>query len=193
MKDLFSDIFIIGDIKRVTTAVAKLYSVKEATMSYKDSPNNHLQLHSRHQQNDQYSDHDESVISEGFRTAISVLYYFTVSFLSAFGGAVAHDRLPDTNSYPPLPDVFLDNIPLIPGSLAICEICSCVMMFFWILILIFHKHRFVVLRRSCAILGTIFLLRCFTIYVTSLSVPAKHSECFPTVSYFLTYLYYIFT
>ena len=209
---------IIGDIKRITTAVAKLYSVNEATMSYKHFPNNHLQLHSRRQQNYQYSDDDEcsfrtddpdsvdqivlirpegeiknSVISEGFRTAISVLYAFTATFLEAFGVAVAHDQLPDTNLYPPLPDVFLDNIPFIPGSLAICEICAFVMLFFWILILIFHKHRFVVLKRSCAILGTIIILRCCTIYITSLSVPGKHSECIATVSYLLTYLYYYLT
>ena len=215
---LFSDFFILGDIKRITTAVTKLYSVNEATMSYKLSPNgfqksfqfnNHLRLPSRHQNNHQYSDDDEcsfttdnpdsfdpkkispleeeiknAIISEGFRTAISVLYAFTVFLMASFVLAVVHDRLPDANSYPPLPDVFLENIPVIPGSFAICEICASVMMFFWILILIFHKHRLVVLRRSCAISGTIFLLRCFTMYVTSLSVPAKHSECFPTVSYF---------
>ena len=196
-------------------------------MSYKLSPNgfqksfqfnNHLQLHSRRQKNDQYSDDDEcsftadnpdsvhpkkispldgeiknSIISEGFRTDVSVLYVFTASCLSAFIIAVAHDQLPDPNLYRPLPDVFLDNIPFIPGSLAICEVCGSIMLFFWILILIFHKHRLVVLKRSCAILGTIILLRCSTIYVTSLSVPAKHSECIPTVSYFLTYLYYFFT
>jgi len=121
-----------------------------------------------------------AVISESFRTAVSVLYAFGVFLLASFILTVVHDRLPDTKNHPPLPDVFLENIPLMPWAFQLCEICASLMMFFWVLIIIFHKHRLVVLRRSCAISGTIFLLRCFTMYVTSLSVPGDHLQCSPT-------------
>ena len=102
--------------------------------------------------------------------------------LASFTLAVVHDRLPDTTAYPPLPDIFLENIPVMPWAFHVCEIIATIMMFIWCMIVIFHKYRLVVLRRSFAISGTIFLLRCFTMYVTSLSVPGKHLQCSPTVS-----------
>lgn len=133
-----------------------------------------------------------AMVSEYFRTAISVLYAFAVFLLASFVLAVVHDRLPDTTNYPPLPDVILENIPVMPWAFVCCEICASLLMFFWVLILVFHKYRLVVLRRSCAIAGTIFLLRCFTMYVTSLSVPGKHLECSPTVSECIFFSVYIF-
>jgi len=125
-----------------------------------------------------------AIVSEYFRTAISVLYAFAVFLLASFTLAVVHDRLPDTSNYPPLPDVILDVLPVMPWAFYWCEMCAFTMFCFWVLIIIFHKYRLVVLRRSCAIAGTIFLLRCFTMYATSMSVPGKHLQCSPTVSLF---------
>lgn len=38
-------------------------------------------------------------------------------------------------------------------------------------------HRLILLRRFFALGGTVFLLRCFTMLITSLSVPGTHLEC----------------
>lgn len=39
--------------------------------------------------------------------------------------------------------------------------------------------RFIILRRFFALAGTVFLLRCFTMLITSLSVPGSHLKCEP--------------
>lgn len=40
-------------------------------------------------------------------------------------------------------------------------------------------NRFILLRRFFALAGTVFLLRCFTMLITSLSVPGSHLKCEP--------------
>lgn len=124
-----------------------------------------------------------AVVSEIFRTFCSVIYMLVVFFFSAYMLAVVHDRLPDMSNYPPLPDIFLENIPFMPWAFPVCEYCAGLLMGFWYILIIFHKHRLIILRRSCSIAGSIFLLRCFTMYVTSMSVPGKHLQCYPTVGF----------
>lgn len=110
---------------------------------------------------------------------------------------IVHDRVPDMKKYPPLPDIFLDNVPHIPWAFAMCECTATIMLLIWIVLLIFHQHRykhwlsmkaeltitmgfrFILLRRFFAISGTVFLLRCVTMLITSLSVPGTHLQCNP--------------
>lgn len=54
---------------------------------------------------------------------------------------IVHDRVPDMEKYPPLPDFVLDNVPLIPWAFDLCEVAGFLLLTAWITILVFHKHR----------------------------------------------------
>ncbi|CAF4396818.1 unnamed protein product, partial [Adineta steineri] len=71
--------------------------------------------------------------------------------------------------YPPLPDLFLDNIPHIAWAFTVSEYIIIMMSFTFLLILIFHKYWNIILRRFFTLGGTIFFLRSITMLVTSLS------------------------
>lgn len=100
-----------------------------------------------------------------------------VTWITAFVMVVVHERVPDMQRYPPLPDIFLDNVPHIPWAFHMCEITGTLLFLIWFSVLIVHKHRLVLLRRFFALSGTVFLLRCVTMLITSLSVPGTHLQC----------------
>lgn len=47
----------------------------------------------------------------------------------------------------------------------------------------FSLCRSIACRRFCALSGSVLLLRCATMFITSLSVPGSHLECAPRVSH----------
>ncbi|CAD7082471.1 unnamed protein product [Hermetia illucens] len=120
-----------------------------------------------------------SIQPEVFKTVISLGYAFLVTWITAFVMVVVHERVPDMKRYPPLPDIFLDNVPHIPWAFHMCEITGTILFTLWLCVCIVHKHRLVLLRRFFALAGTVFLLRCVTMLITSLSVPGTHLQCNP--------------
>uniref|UniRef100_A0ABD2WMC8 SAM domain-containing protein n=1 Tax=Trichogramma kaykai TaxID=54128 RepID=A0ABD2WMC8_9HYME len=116
---------------------------------------------------------------EIWKAFISLGYLFIVTWITAFVMVIVHDRVPDMKKYPPLPDIFLDNVPHIPWAFDMCEVTGTLLFALWLLVLIFHKYRFILLRRFFALSGTVFLLRCVTMLITSLSVPGAHLQCKP--------------
>ncbi len=45
---------------------------------------------------------------------LSITYFVVVAIITSLVMVTVHDRVPDMQKYPPLPDIFLDNVPLIP-------------------------------------------------------------------------------
>ncbi|XP_032691627.1 sphingomyelin synthase-related 1-like [Odontomachus brunneus] len=123
--------------------------------------------------------HASHLPPEIWKTVISLGYLFIVTWITAFVMVIVHDRVPDMKKYPPLPDIFLDNVPHIPWAFDICEVIGTLLFAIWLVVLIFHKYRFILLRRFFALSGTVFLLRCVTMLITSLSVPGAHLQCQP--------------
>lgn len=88
-----------------------------------------------------------SIKPEVFKTVISLGYAFLVTWITAFVMVVVHERVPDMKRYPPLPDIFLDNVPHIPWAFHMCEITGTMLFSIWSCVCLFHKHRLVLLRR----------------------------------------------
>ena len=86
---------------------------------------------------------DITLLIKFFAFQVSFLYAFVVSWITAYTMVLVHERVPDKEKYPPLPDIFLDNIPLIPYAFKLAELCGLLLCFLFVLIIIFHKHRYV--------------------------------------------------
>uniref|UniRef100_A0A5S6QZC5 SAM domain-containing protein n=1 Tax=Trichuris muris TaxID=70415 RepID=A0A5S6QZC5_TRIMR len=123
------------------------------------------------------------------KTIIAGLYFAVAILITSLVMVIVHDRVPDSKTFPPLPDIFLDNIPFIPWAFDVCEILACFLGLVWTLVVVFHKHRLVLLRRFFSLVGTVFMLRCITIMITSLSVPGVHLDCQARYSDWSTKLY----
>ncbi|KAI6191318.1 SAM domain-containing protein [Aphelenchoides bicaudatus] len=111
------------------------------------------------------------------KLAASFIYCSIALFITSFTMVLVHDRVPDMSKYPPLPDLILDSLPYIPGAFEMCEMIGLFMSSIWLMILFFHQHRIIIARRMFSLVGTVFLLRCVTMLLTSLSVPGSHLEC----------------
>ena len=119
----------------------------------------------------------KSYKGEKRKTLVAVMYLFFTCLWTAFMLTVVHDRVPDMQKYPPLPDIILDNVPLIPWAFFATEVIGLVLLFITFAILLLHKYRMIIFRRMCGLGGTIFILRSITMLITSLSVPGVHIQC----------------
>jgi len=113
------------------------------------------------------------------RLMCSMVWATAVVLTSAGVMTFVHDRVPDMDKYPPLPDVVLDHIPFIPWAFEASEVCILLLALVFFVTISLHRYRLQVLRRFFAIIGSVFLLRCCTMLVTSLSVPGVHLKCKP--------------
>ena len=82
-----------------------------------------------------------SLLAEPVKLIISFLYMFLVFMLTAFVMVIVHDRVPDMQQYPPLPDIVLDNLPYISWAFEACEATAIVLFIVLAMNLLFHKHR----------------------------------------------------
>uniref|UniRef100_A0A669ETX2 Sphingomyelin synthase-related protein 1 n=1 Tax=Oreochromis niloticus TaxID=8128 RepID=A0A669ETX2_ORENI len=127
--------------------------------------------------NGKYKQQMRRLDPEYWKTVLSSVYVVFVFGFTSFVMVIVHERVPDMRTYPPLPDIFLDSVPRIPWAFAMAEACGVILCNIWMLVLLLHKHRSILLRRMCSLMGTVFMLRCITMFVTSLSVPGQHLQC----------------
>lgn len=54
-----------------------------------------------------------------------------MTWITAIVMVIVHERVPDMKRYPPLPDIFLDNVPHIPWAFCMCELTGTVLFIIW--------------------------------------------------------------
>ncbi|GJQ76884.1 hypothetical protein Trydic_g15088 [Trypoxylus dichotomus] len=116
---------------------------------------------------------------EKWKTFFAFLITIISFILTLLSLSLVHDRLPDREKYGPLPDIFLDNIPAQDWALDVSEYIIMVAVWLMIVILVLHKHRFIVFRRMFLILTLLYMYRAITIFVTVMPVSSKTYYCSP--------------
>ncbi|XP_035668704.1 phosphatidylcholine:ceramide cholinephosphotransferase 1-like [Branchiostoma floridae] len=119
--------------------------------------------------------------SEKWKTFVAFVYLCGMMMLNPIFINIIHERVPDKSVEPPLPDVFFDYFDRVVWAFSVCEIAGMINSALLLIVWILHKHKWIVLRRYCLIVGTLYLLRCITMYVTTLPVPGMHFRCSPKI------------
>ncbi|XP_054717171.1 phosphatidylcholine:ceramide cholinephosphotransferase 1-like [Uloborus diversus] len=117
--------------------------------------------------------------AEKFKTFLGFVFLacnmaWTLTILS-----IVHERMPDRTKYPPLPDVFFDIFPPVDWALDVSEFIIIVSVWLTVLMIIMHKHRFIILRRCFVIIGLLYFMRSITMFVTQVPVASTTYYCSP--------------
>lgn len=117
--------------------------------------------------------------NEWGRTALAFFYAIFCFVATTVMISVVHERVPPKEESPPLPDKFFDYFDRVDWAFSICEINGIVLVGLWLLQWTLLKYKSIIGRRFFFIVGTLYLYRCVTMYITTLPVPGMHFKCSP--------------
>lgn len=119
-------------------------------------------------------EHAERLPKEWWKTGVAFLYAcFNLVFTTVII-TVVHERVPDKSVSPPLPDKFFDYVDRVPWAFTVTEVNGLILVGLWLIQWIFLKHKAIIGRRCFFLIGTLYMYRCITMYITTLPVPGKH-------------------
>ncbi|XP_038936942.1 phosphatidylcholine:ceramide cholinephosphotransferase 1 isoform X3 [Rattus norvegicus] len=113
------------------------------------------------------------------KTLLAFLYALSCFVLTTVMISVVHERVPPKEVQPPLPDTFFDHFNRVQWAFSICEINGMILVGLWLFQWLLLKYKSIISRRFFCIVGTLYLYRCITMYVTTLPVPGMHFNCSP--------------
>ncbi|KAM9718318.1 phosphatidylcholine:ceramide cholinephosphotransferase 2-like, partial [Menidia menidia] len=117
--------------------------------------------------------------AEWWKTGVAFLYAGGVLVFTTVVITVVHERVPDPESSPPLPDKFFDYVGRRGWAFTVTEGNGLMLVGLWTLQWMLLKHKSIVGRRCFFLIGTLYMYRCVTMYVTTLPVPGRHMVCAP--------------
>ncbi|KAM6949256.1 phosphatidylcholine:ceramide cholinephosphotransferase 2-like [Aplochiton taeniatus] len=117
--------------------------------------------------------------SEWWRTGVAFVYALFNLFMTTVIITFIHERVPDKSVSPPLPDKFFDYLDRVPWAFTVTEVNGLLLCAFWFIQWLFLKHKSIIARRCFFLIGTLYMYRCVTMYVTTLPVPGRHMVCAP--------------
>ncbi|NP_001011385.2 phosphatidylcholine:ceramide cholinephosphotransferase 2 [Xenopus tropicalis] len=116
---------------------------------------------------------------EWWKTGVAFIYAFFNMVLTTVMITVVHERVPPKEVSPPLPDKFFDYVSRVSWAFSVSEITGMILVALWTVQWVFLRYKSIVGRRFFFIIGTLYLYRCITMYVTTLPVPGVHFQCAP--------------
>ncbi|XP_061768976.1 phosphatidylcholine:ceramide cholinephosphotransferase 2-like [Nerophis ophidion] len=116
---------------------------------------------------------------EWWKTGVAFLYAIFNLVFTTVVITIVHERVPDKSVSPPLPDKFFDYVDRVPWAFTVTEVNGLILVGLWMIQWLFLKHKSIVGRRCFFLIGTLYMYRCITMYITTLPVPGKHMVCAP--------------
>jgi len=123
---------------------------------------------------------------EYLKTFVALNYFATAMILASIMLQITNQRVEhDHKIQPPLRDLVFEIqaktfiLPSMPHLFRFTEIFGIFQVAQFATFLLIHKHRLVIFRRFCYIVGTVYFYRCLTVLVTQLPVPGYHLKCQP--------------
>lgn len=113
---------------------------------------------------------------------VVALFFLAVNFLLTTTSLSITHELRQAKA-DPLPDVVLDNIHYYAWALDISEILIMVSTTICAVVVIFHKHRLIILRRICLLVGLLYGYRALTMIVTVLPAADPQYKCDPQLNH----------
>ncbi|XP_039746462.1 phosphatidylcholine:ceramide cholinephosphotransferase 2-like isoform X2 [Pararge aegeria] len=122
---------------------------------------------------------EERYPKEVWKTILAFAFLFLCVCINMLSLSLVHERLPDRNSTAPLPDAVLDLVAPRDWALAVSEYLIMLSTTVAMLVVLFHKHRFIVARRVFFVIALLYLYRSATMFVTVLPVSSTTYVCSP--------------
>jgi len=129
-------------------------------------------------------DREPNFPRERWKTFCALLFVILAFLASTTSLSITHELRPASSD--PLPDIVLDNIPYYSFALDVSEILIMVITCMSAIVVICHKHRWILTRRICLIVGLLYFYRALTMIVTALPSADKHYKCDPQLNHTIT-------